>query len=168
MSPRTLFFKFYSEAFLYGKIRSILKPSERSVWIDFNCLASLGDGFVEIFDRNATAKQLLVPRKVLDKTIEKLIEHGTIVLEPQTQNEQKNEKYHINGWETEQGKYLHKRNLDEKSDADRLRRGEERREEEIKEENSREEEKIVEDINREEEEARIREDMDDWGEESPF
>ena len=53
-------FKFYSEKFLWGSTRSELLPDERSVWVDFLCLATMNFGVIEVYSRDQLARQLIM------------------------------------------------------------------------------------------------------------
>jgi hypothetical protein len=145
MSPQALWFRFTTEAYLHGPIKSILKAAERSVWIDFHCLAAQGDGDIVIMDRNIVAKQLAVSRKILDSTISKLLKNGFIEAFPNDKTLNNGERFVIKSWLTDQAKYLHKKEKQGINDANPSIRLEERIEEERTEEESREEDNTEDD-----------------------
>ena len=100
-------FKFYSEKYLWGSTRSELLPDEKSVWVDFLCLASLNFGEVEIFSRDQIAGQLLIERELLDRSIKKFIEHEKV--KRNYRKKEKKEIFKIVKWNQYQAPYLKKR-----------------------------------------------------------
>lgn len=101
-------FKFYSEDYLIGgSTRAELLPDERSVWLDFLCLASLNFGKVEIFSRDMLAAQLLISRELLDRSIEKFLKHGKVTRK--YNKKEKKEIFYIVKWSLFQADYLTKR-----------------------------------------------------------
>jgi len=141
-SRATTWLKFYSENYLWGSTRSELNPDERSVWVDFLCLAAMKFGEVEVYSRDQLAKQLLIPKDLLDRSIEKFIEYGKIKRKPY--KKEKKEVFIIINWDRYQADYLTKRKKKsntyeekerikktEKSDTENQPRVEERRGENI-------------------------------------
>lgn len=101
-------FKFYSEQYLIGgSTRIELLPDERSVWLDFLCLGSLNFGKVEIFDRDATAAQLIIYRELLDRGIKKFLRFKKV--SRKYDKKQKKEIFTILKWSQYQAPYLTKR-----------------------------------------------------------
>jgi hypothetical protein len=70
--------KFWTESWLNSTARQSLSPAERSVWADLLCLAKRKNGYIEIVNRTKLARALLISRKLLDKTLQKLIVLGSI------------------------------------------------------------------------------------------
>jgi len=100
-------FKFYSEKYLWGGTRHELKPDERSVWVDFLCLATMNFGDVEIYSRDQSAQQLVISRELLDRSIEKFIKYKKVKRD-YCRDEEK-EIFSIAKWEQYQADYLKKR-----------------------------------------------------------
>jgi len=141
-SRATTWLKFYSENYLWGSTRSELNPDERSVWVDFLCLAAMKFGEVEVYSRDQLAQQLLIPQDLLDRSIEKFIEYGKI--KRKLNKKEKKEVFTIINWDRYQADYLTKRlkkssayeekeriEKTEKSDTETQPRLEERRGENI-------------------------------------
>lgn len=99
--------KFYTEQYLWGSTRSELTPDERSVWIDFLSLASTNYGEVECFSRDQLAQQLLIPRELLDRSIDKFIKYGKV--KRKYNKREKKEIFCIVKWDLYQADYLKKR-----------------------------------------------------------
>ena len=106
-SRATTWIRFYTENYLFGSTKAELEPDERSVWVDFLCLAVLQSGDVEIYSRKMTAGQLVIQEELLDRSIKKFVEHGKI--EKITAEEDKRERFRIVNWDKYQSDYLKKR-----------------------------------------------------------
>lgn len=103
----TTHFKFFSEKYLWGSTKRDLKPDERAVWIDFLCVASINLGVVEIYSRNQFAQQLVIPRELLDRSIEKFVKSKKI--KRKYKKNEKKEIFTITKWSHYQADYLTKR-----------------------------------------------------------
>jgi hypothetical protein len=145
-SRATTYFKFYSEKYLWGSTRSELKPDERSVWLDFLCLASFQFGRVEVFSRDHLAQQLCLSRELLDRSIEKFIKYKKI--QRKYLKSKNSEVFTLANWDRYQADYLKKRIIKSttysqkkrianmgQTDAENPPKEEEKRGEEMKEEN---------------------------------
>jgi len=106
-SRATTHFKFYSEKYLWGSTRSELTPDERSVWVDFMCLATMNYGQIEVYSRDQLAQQLIISRKLLDRSINKFIKFGKI--KKKYSKKEKKEVFSIKKWDQYQADYLKKR-----------------------------------------------------------
>ncbi len=106
-SRATTHFKFYSEKYLWGSTRTELSPEERAVWIDFLCLATMNYGAIEIYSRDQLAQQLMIPRKLLDRSINKFIKFEKI--KKKYSKKEKKEVFSIKKWDQYQADYLKKR-----------------------------------------------------------
>ena len=106
-SRATTWFKFYSESYLLGSTRSELTPEERSVWVDFLCLATINYGKIEVYSRDQLARQLLIERELLDRSIEKFLEFGKV--KRRYSKREKKEIFSIVKWLHFQASYLTKR-----------------------------------------------------------
>jgi len=110
----TTHFKFYSEKYLWGSTKTELKPDERAVWIDFLCLASMNFGVIEIYSRHQLARQLMISRKLLDRSIEKFLKFKKIEKKCEVDaqcgvSEEKGDIFIIAKWDYFQARYLTKR-----------------------------------------------------------
>jgi hypothetical protein len=150
-----LWTKVNTEYCLNGEIRQILKPSERSVWLDFICLAMQGGGVVSIYSRATQAKILAIPKSLLDRSIDKMEQAGIIIKHNPSQIENNCEKYSIPAWEAIQDNFYKDNALQRISassnDADSMPRGEESREDENRENKNSSEESNQEDTTIEDE-----------------
>jgi hypothetical protein len=144
-----LWVKLNVEECLNGAVRQVLKPSERSVWVDFLCLGAQTGGVVSIFNRATKAKILAVPISLLDRAIDKMLQAGILNKHNPTQTENKCEIFSICGWRASQGKYLQNNTLQgngtPSNDADSMPREKESRGEENREEKNSSEERRQED-----------------------
>jgi hypothetical protein len=106
-SRSTTHFKFFAEKYLWGSTKSELDPAERSVWLDFLCLATMNFGEIEVFSRDQLANQLIIPKDLLDSSIKKFIKHEKV---KRTYNKkEKKETFTIISWDQYQADYLRKR-----------------------------------------------------------
>ncbi|MFW6173287.1 MAG: hypothetical protein ACOC5T_06030 [Elusimicrobiota bacterium] len=112
-SRTTTHFKFYSEKYLWGSTRQQLEPDERSVWLDFLCLATMNYGDVEIYSRDQVAQQLLISQELLDRSIDKFIKYKKV--ESHCNKDEEKEIYSIVKWNLYQAEYLTKRDKRAKS-----------------------------------------------------
>jgi len=138
----------YTEHWLWGSTRSELTLEERAVFIDLLCLGITGAGKIDITYPEQTADQFRVPRDVFNSTIKKGIQYGKFI----TKRDRARKKVflYIKNWNLYQPEYLHekpgrslKRGKKGRSAKDTLndahvvpigeRRGEERREGEVRE-----------------------------------
>ena len=71
-------FKFFAEKYLWGGTRHELEPDERSVWLDFLCLATVNFGDVIIFSRESIASLLVISSELLDRSIKKFIKYKKV------------------------------------------------------------------------------------------
>jgi len=68
--------KFYTEPWLTGTTRQDFNYRQRSVFMDFICLAKRKNGIIEIENRKTLAMMWVVPLKLLNETIEKCVKTG--------------------------------------------------------------------------------------------
>jgi len=99
-------FKFYSEDWLYGKVRVNLKPEERSVLVDFLCRASMNFGSVECYSRAQIARELNYQEKLINESIKKFIKLEIIILHKEESGIC--EIFEIPNWDILQADYLKK------------------------------------------------------------
>ena len=92
--------KFHTESWLTGTARQELTPQERSAFLDLLCLAKRKKGFIEIPNRTLQARSLLISRKLLDKTLQKLIKMETIRQIPDSTKE----TFYVVNWEIYQAR----------------------------------------------------------------
>lgn len=106
-------FKFYSEKYLWGSTKAELRPDERAVWLDFLCLGSINFGVIKVYSRHHLAKQLLISRKLLDRSIEKFLKFKKIEKKCEVgaqcdTSEENGENFIIIKWEHFQDRFLTK------------------------------------------------------------
>ena len=131
------------DKWLFGSTRIELSPEERGVWIDLIALASKDDGYIRAnqgcpYPLEQLAGMLIVPKEVLEKTINKCLEPNVGKLEKLPDGTLK-----IKSWEKYELSKRHKRRIIFKSmseKADHMSENEDakRREEKIREEKKRE------------------------------
>jgi len=147
-------FKVFPDDYLWGTTKAELKPDERSVWIDFLCVATYKEGIIDITFRKELASKFIIPLALLNRCIKKFEKFGKI--EIFTQKKEKKTLAKIIKWEKYQHSYLTsqgKRNEKDKLNDATLydkdthrnqsieeRRGEEKRLEEIRREGEEKEE----------------------------
>lgn len=96
--------KFWTESWLTGTARQSLSPAERSVVVDLFCLAKRKNGLIEIPSRSAQAKMLLIPRKLLDRTLEKAIELDILRHQSDPELLSTTEAFFVANWSNLQGR----------------------------------------------------------------
>jgi len=147
MKRKKLWFKVYPDDYLWGTTKDELKPDERSVWFDFLCVAAFKEGFVDITYPKNLANKLIIPLSLLTRCIKKFKEHEKIEI---VENKKEKKTFaKIKKWEKYQAGYLTSlgQRIEKPKDNDATlgddlrcdsikRRGEEIRENEIKEEES--------------------------------
>jgi hypothetical protein len=100
--------KFWTESWLTGTARQSLSPAERSVVVDLFCLAKRKNGSIDIPSRSAQAKMLLIPRRLLDETLQKAVKLD--ILSPQSDSESvlTTESFIVVNWPVYQGRSARK------------------------------------------------------------
>jgi len=136
------------DKWLFGSTRIELSPEERGVWIDLIALASKDDGYIRAnqgcpYPLEQLAGMLIVPKEVLEKTINKCLEPNVGKLEKLPDGTLK-----IKSWEKYELSKRHKRriifkSMSEKADHMSENRDAKRREEKIREEKKRENNNIL-------------------------
>ena len=99
-----LWIKFWTESWLTGTARHSLSPAERSVVVDLFCLAKRKDGIIEILNRSAQARMLLISRRLLDTTLDKAVKLDILSRHPGPELGSATETFLITKWETYQGR----------------------------------------------------------------
>jgi len=96
--------KFWTEDWLTGKARHSLSTAERSVFVDLLCLAKLKSGTIEIMNRAALAKMLLITRKLLDTTLDKAVKLDFLSRHLGSELGSATETFQVTDWATYQGR----------------------------------------------------------------
>lgn len=147
MRRKKLWFKVYPDDYLWGTTKDELKPDERSVWFDFLCVAAFKEGLVDITYTKSLANKLIIPLSLLTRCIKKFKEHEKIEI---VENKKEKKTFaKIKKWEKYQAGYLTSLGqcIEKPKDNDatlkqglrcdsKERRGEEIREDKIREEES--------------------------------
>lgn len=102
MKRQKPWFKIFPDDYLWGSTKAELKPDERSVWIDFLCIATYHKGFVDITYPKELACKFIIPLPLLNRCIKKFEKFGKIKIIYEKKEKKKLAK--ITKWE----KYQHR------------------------------------------------------------
>ena len=96
--------KLWTESWLTGTARHSLTPAERSVVVDLLCLAKRKNGIIEIMNRTAQARMLLITRKLLDATLDKAVKLDILSRHLGPELDSATETFFITNWATYQAR----------------------------------------------------------------
>ena len=107
--PSKFWFPFWVDKWIFGSMRLEFDPDERSLWLDFLCLAAKDNGFIRAneqtpYSLRQLAGLLIYDETMVETTINKFIEKGKIVRD-------QNGVLYITNWEKYCGSPAYRRKL---------------------------------------------------------